>query len=332
MELGEEPDGQLLSPEDYGALFIQFARALKAVDPSIELGGPSFQTDIGSWRYWPNAANERNWILRFLSYLDSHGHKSDFSFFSFEWYPFDNLNEPPAGQLIVQPQLMRSTLAHSGAPLQIPWYMTEYGYSAFAGQPEVTIAGALMNTDIALTFLSLGGRRAYLYGYEPQRLIKEKEPGATYGNLALFLADDEGQARQPFATYYAARLLTRIWLKPGVAPHRIVKADVKNSAGSPTRWIAAYAAMRPDGMLSVVLLNKDPWRAHHASVGMRNAPALNGPVDVYQYSGRQYVWHPGGVNGYAEPDKPPERKSLSSAPSDGFDLPPFSITVLRWRV
>jgi hypothetical protein len=42
IEMGEEPDGQKMQPEDYGALYLQFAAAIHKVDPTLKLGGPVF--------------------------------------------------------------------------------------------------------------------------------------------------------------------------------------------------------------------------------------------------------------------------------------------------
>src|SRR2546430_16379091 len=46
VELSEEPDGQYVTPDDFGALYIQFAEAIHRVDPSLRLGGPSLQEII----------------------------------------------------------------------------------------------------------------------------------------------------------------------------------------------------------------------------------------------------------------------------------------------
>ena len=42
IEMGEEPDGHYTNPEDYAALYIQWATALHKLDPKLKLGGPHF--------------------------------------------------------------------------------------------------------------------------------------------------------------------------------------------------------------------------------------------------------------------------------------------------
>ena len=152
VELGEEPDGQYASPEDYGALYVQWANALHRENPALKLGGPSFQTAVDGWLAWPDAQGNRSWLNRFLGYLKARGHLDDFAFFSFEWYPFDNVCGPAAPQLALEPGMLENALARlqrEGLSRRIPWLITEYGYSAFAGQAEMELPGALLNAEIA---------------------------------------------------------------------------------------------------------------------------------------------------------------------------------------
>jgi hypothetical protein len=43
IELGEEPDGQFVAPEDFAALYLQFEKTIHRISPALQLGGPSLQ-------------------------------------------------------------------------------------------------------------------------------------------------------------------------------------------------------------------------------------------------------------------------------------------------
>ncbi len=337
LELGEEPDGQYCSPEDYGALYVQWADALHRVDPSVQLGGPSFQTAIDGWITWPDRQGNRSWLNRFLNYLKAQGHLADFTFFSLEWYPFDNVCAPPSPQLALAPSLMENALARlqaEGLPQKIPWLISEYGYSAFAGQSEMEMPGALLNAEIAAQFLTLGGSAAYVYGYEPGMPVKEKDGPNSWGNLTLLLSNNDRQSLKPLPTYYAARLLTQQWAMPGSnAAHAAYKAvsDIRNRLGLPL--VTAYALHRPDGQWAILLLNKDPKQAHRVTVRFqlagRKAAAFTAPADLYQYGPAQYQWYPNKAHGFPSPDLPPFHRQIFG---DVITLPPYTLAIVRGRV
>lgn len=339
MELGEEPDGQYASPEDYGALYVQWAEALHSIDPQLRLGGPSFQTAIDGWVAWPDAHGNRSWLNRFLAYLKSRGHSSDFAFFSVEWYPFDHVGGPFPAQLAMEPSLLANSLVQlqrEGLSSNIPWYITEYGYSAFAGQAEMDWPGALLNTEIVAQFLTLGGSRAYLYGYEPNSPIQEPAGGTkSWGNLAIWLADEKGQAAKPLPAYYVARLLTQAWAQSATRKQqKLYRTQIpcKDKHGLPL--VTAYTVHRPDDCWSVLLINKDAKQAHTVAVQFQTAmgrkpKSFTGSVDLWQYSSAQYVWHPNKAKGYPSPDLPPVHRVTAASE---FILPPYSLSVVRGRV
>ena len=336
VELGEEPDGQYITPEDFGALYLQFADAIHRVDPTLQLGGPSFQEILPS----PNPIypiDNATWMRRFLAYLKDRSRLADFAFFSFEWYPFDNVCAPTAPQLARAQRMLKEameSLEHRGTvPRNIPWIISEYGYSAFAGRAELSIEGALMHADIVGEFLKLGGDQAFLYGYAPDVVIEERD--CTAGNNMLFSMDDDGKIEHRFATYFAARLLTQEWLLPGDKPHDIYPAssDIKDDSGN--ELVVAYAVRRPDGLWSLLLINKDPKRSFEVSLAFRNGPngteaKMKLPIDVYQYSEQQYQLGGSLKDPFPIRAQDPRHEIIQSLNGlKSLSLPPYSLTVVR---
>jgi len=89
VEMGEEPDGHYMLPEDYAALYIQFAAALHGLDAKLKLGGPIFTGVNKDIETWPDAQGRTSWTRRFIDYLKEHGKLQELAFFSFEHYPME---------------------------------------------------------------------------------------------------------------------------------------------------------------------------------------------------------------------------------------------------
>ena len=340
VELGEEPDGQYVTPEDFGALYLQWATAIHNVDPNLKLGGPSFQEIMPDDEERPLRLGNSEWIRRFFRYLKRHGRLSDYAFFSFEWYPFDDVCAPVAPQLAAAPKLLENAvheMERRGLSRQIPWIISEYGYSAFAARAEISIEGALLNADIVGKFLTLGGDQAFLFGYSPGLVSRDFSCNA--GGIMLFSRDENGDIRHRFATYFGARLVTQEWLKPGNEVHEIYPAssNVRNAKGE--ELVTAYAVHRPDGLWSVLLINKDPKRSFEANVIFRKAfsestGGFEGPLDEYQYSARQYLLGGPAENPYPVKADEPEHRVIEATRlrATPILLPPYSLTVIRGSV
>jgi hypothetical protein len=343
IELGEEPDGQHAAPEHYGALYLQFARAVHDVDPSLITGGPGFQSEVEGWNAFADGKGERSWMKRFVSYLRERGRLGDFGFFSFEWYPFDDMCEPPVWQLIEHPELMVRAfkrLDADGVPRNIPWIITEYGYSSFAGRAEVELPAAILNAEIVAQFLTLGGRAAYYYGLEPNTPIRELEgcrrhPDRLWGNLMMIQAGPDGQARWRLPAYYGAKMLVEEWAGRTGARRQTFRLSILEGAATPDE-VSAYAVRRPDESWALLVLNKGGDRRRLSSVRFRGADGggadWSGPLDVIQYSPRQFVWKANGANGRPARSEPPVRFRSAQGRPLGIELPPQSLTVVRGPV
>jgi hypothetical protein len=155
VEMGEEPDGKHTMPEDYAALYLQWATALHRVDPKLKLGGPIFEGVDEDITLWPDAQGRISWMGRFVDYLKAHGRIADLSFVSFEHYPFEAC-EITWKTLYSEPQLMKHILQvwrADGVPANVPLMVTESHLAAELTGPMSTIFAGLWLSDNVGSFL-----------------------------------------------------------------------------------------------------------------------------------------------------------------------------------
>ncbi|MGO9458960.1 MAG: discoidin domain-containing protein [Rhodomicrobium sp.] len=336
IELGEEPDGQYISPEHYAALFIQFADAIRRENPSLVMGGPGFQSEVDGWNSIPDNRGRTSWMKRFLTYMENRNRIADFGFFSFEWYPFDDLCEDsPSQQLMHHPKLVKQTLrrlGEDGVPKNIPWIITEFGYSSFAGQREVELPAALLNAEIIAQYLMAGIKTTYLYGIEPNEPIRDGAACDTWGNLMALQSGEGGKIEWRLPTFYGAKLAGGEWLGAPDGVHSLYRTRIAGTDGSDAS-LAAYAVHRPDDQWAVLILNKDSVRTRVIDVRFgganSNAARWRGPHDVLQYSPKQYAWIPNRDDGHPKFSEPPAQYRTESGKPLSLSLPPMSITVVR---
>src|SRR6516164_5172012 len=170
IEMGEEPDGKHAMPEDYGALYLQWASAIHKVDPKLKLGGPVFEGVNEDIRVWPDAQGRTSWMGRFVDYLKAHGHLADLAFVSFEHYPYGRCNISWK-DLYREPQLMKHILdvwREDGVPKNVPLMVTESSLAAGLNGHMSTIFGALWLADSIGSFFEGGGTAYYHSPIQPQ--------------------------------------------------------------------------------------------------------------------------------------------------------------------
>lgn len=334
VEMGEEPDGQYMLPEDYGALYLQWASALHRVDPGLKLGGPVFQGVNEDILVWPDDQAKTSWLGRFLDYLKSHGRLNDLAFMSFEHYPYEPC-KIQWSSLYDEPKLVSHILQvwrDDGLPPNVPKFITESNIAWSTGESFVDIFSALWLADYAGSFLTAGGDALYYFHYLPMGVHAgcNDSPG-TFG---MFTADAEYRIQQPIAQFFASQLINLEWVQPGSGEHQLFSAasDEVDPAGHVL--VTAYAVLRPDGKWSLMMVNRDQQNAHGVHVVFQNTATgktrvFSGPTTMLTFGKAQYQWHPKDKAGFADPDGPVASTTIDARGDMPFDLPAASITVLR---
>ncbi len=330
--IGLEPDGQNIAPEDFAEMYRQTAAAIRAVAPRMKLAGPGLQDAVSDT--WLDDTPDHSWTRRFLQDLRARGGSGDLNDFTYEHYPFDT----PCGAIDTKLRGADRALADGvarlrsdGVPATMPLSLVEYGMSAFSGQNAVEMPEGLFGADMVARFLTLGGRQTFMLGYGPEQLFEPENECAGYGELMLYGQDARGRVSWHTPAFWGAAMLSQQWAMPGHGEHTLYRADWHAPKTSLTDAITAYPLRRPDGRLSLLVINRDARHAHRVGISViahtgNRATDLRGPYELVQYGPAQYVWQADGVNGHPTRDDPPHQTVAEGGP---IVLPAYSITVLR---
>jgi hypothetical protein len=354
VEIGEEPDGKHTLPEDYAALYLQWATALHKVDPKLRLGGPIFEGVNLDIEVWPDAQGKTSWMGRFFDYLKSHNRLEDLSFVSFEHYPFEPC-KLQWSDLYDEASLVRNILdvwRDDGLPPGVPMFITESNIAAGSDESFLDIFAALWWSDYVGAFLDAGGKAVYYFHYIPlgEGLACQ---GTSPGTFGMFTTDAKYQIQQPNAQYFASQMINLEWVQPGSGEHRIFPSgsDITDAAGHVL--VTSYAVLRPDGEWSLMLVNKDQENAYPVRILFQDEKRgeekfFAGPVSMVTFGREQYQWHSNtklGLGysetgddrheanvGHADPDGPAARSTIAATDQTSFQLPKSSVTVLRGKL
>ncbi len=317
IEMGEECDGKHTMPEDYGALYCQWATAIHKLTPGAKLGGPVFEGVDKDITLWADDQGRTSWMGRFIDYLKAHGHLADLSFMSFEHYPFlVNGASPPDewDTLYLEPGIMKHVLKmwrDDGVPKEVPLIISESGITAGGGRRGYmgVTGNSIWECDALGTFFQQGGtafyRPAINNGAGGRRGGGGPPGGGTYGS-------------PQYTPFTSAHLINFEWLQHDAGANEIFPAwaDLVDAAGR--NVITAYAVHRPDEKWALMLINHDLHAAHPIHLVIEDANhaqrAFTGQITLVQYCNTPAQ----NVN------------TTQTANSQGmYDLPSGSITVIR---
>ena len=334
VEMDEEADGQYYMPEDYAALYIQFADAIHKVDPTLKLGGPVFQGINQDVSVWPDARGRKSWFGRFYDYLKSHNHHRDLSFVSFEIYPYDACTMKWE-DLYRCRELTQKTLQafrDDGLPAAIPLMNTESNLCGSLSVYMSDIFSALWLADNVGSFFAEGGTLYIHSPIEPSVIEHGCQGWAIWGNA---LWDRDAKIICYTAFYYASRMINDEWVKHRSGTHHLYSGDVGIEDPAGNALVTSYAVRRPDGQWALLLINKDRENAHPVRITFESSGEtghFSGTIRITTFGSEQYVWQGADATARADPNLPPVVSSIDASAQTVFTLPKASINVLRGEV
>ncbi|MFI1068460.1 cellulose-binding protein [Streptomyces puniciscabiei] len=297
------------SPTAYANNLVAYAKAMKAVDPTVKIG--AVLTTPG---YWPDAVkapgDNADWNHTVLSIA---GKSIDFVII--HWYPggtgtADLLNTPAkiAGATSAVRSLIHTYAGAHAASVEIAVTETDSSMSPV----NTSQAAALFAPDTYMSWLEHGAVSVDWWdlhngmGTAPTTVNGETEyldqgvlsSGKCVGGTC------EPARETPFPTYWGIRSLTAL-AQPG---------DTMVRASSANPSVAVHAVRGSNGGLNVMLINKNPQNAAQVSLS---------------YAG--YTPAPGTVTtvSYAKGDTALTTATRGTAAAQ--TLPPYSITTLQLK-
>ncbi len=267
------------SPATYATNVVQYAKAMKAVDPTIKVGAVLTLPGNG----WPDgvvaSGDSGDWNQTVLPIVGPY-----VDFVIVHYYPAGPTSDADALQQVQRlpgelAQLRQEIDQYAGpdAPhIGIAVTETENTYQADT-QP-----GALYNADVYFTALENG---TFTVDYWDTRngmgTVTTAPDGATdYGDGGLLSSGNcnssnicEPPLNTPFPAYYAIQMLSKV-AQPG---------DTLVKAGSDNPLVSVHAARNTNGDLSVELVNEDPANAHTVNLSYAGWTPSSDPPTVYAY-------------------------------------------------
>lgn len=262
------------SATTYATNLVQYASAMKAVDPSIKIG--AVLTTPGAWPDGITGPGDTaDWNHTVLSIA---GSKIDFVVV--HHYPIGNsqtdLLRKPQAEIPGMASTLRSLInqyAGSNAP-NVGIAVTEANANAY----KDTSPNGLFAPDEYLTWMESGAFTLdwwNLHNGTDCSKVTTVEGATDYddGGILSSGASCEPPLNTPFPPYYGVQMITRL----GSAGDSLVQARSTNAL------VSAHAVRRTNGDVDVMLINKDPADDAQVTLSYSGFTPAAGTPTVYSY-------------------------------------------------
>jgi hypothetical protein len=329
-QVGNETEGNWetggpINTRDYVRRYIQFYDAMKAVDPTIIVTGPVAGGLMGS----SNLYDGKTVTQDFISILHAQGKDAYIEALDFHWYPnWGGYSEAAALDSVNlmdnYPATIASWLSGVANASTIPVMMTEFNVDPGDQHFQVTLPNALFVSDALGRFIRGFGDRGFTNIWSALG-GGSASTSLTGGSLGCIQTQNNAYQYQERPSYWAEWLMTNAWSRGGDAGTHVL-ASV---SGAPS-LLPSYATIRPDGLLSLMVINKDPSNSFAATLNL-NGFTPNSTASGWRFDSTNYAWTTASLPYHASPDTAPTT-FLQTGVSSSFPATfgPYSITVLQF--
>jgi hypothetical protein len=329
-QIGNEMDGTWetggpINAEDYVTRYMQFAQAMYAVDPNIIITGPV----ASSWNASSNMYDGNSMIQDFVDYLVNDGGTTDVGAIDFHWYPF--YSSASSATVLASPQQWAQVSSYinnwiSALPQAstIPIILSEYNSNSSAG-PTMTVelTNGLWLVDWLGQFITYFGSRGFTNLWD---VLNGGAVSQVSGDLGYLQVESNAYQFQPRADYWAMQMMTNDWASPGDNKAHALVATAVTVAGNPSTLLDAYTDYRPDGILSLIVDNKDANNTYSTSVSIEGFTSSSN-VKTWTFDSNNYAWETSSLPYHATPDLPPTQSTIViSGNTFSYTFPTSSIT------
>lgn len=329
-QIGNETEGTWetggpINAQDYVRRYIEFYDAMKAEDPSIIVTGPV----AGGLLDAANLYDGKTVTQDFISLLHTQGKDAYINALDFHWYPnYGNYTEATALASVTlmdnYPATIQSWLSGVTNASAIPVMMTEFNVDPGDEHFQVILPEGMWVADALGRFIKGFGNRGFtnLWGALGG---SSAVVSLTGGGLSYLQTEVNANQYQERPSYWAEKLMTNQWTIPGDSTSHALVSSVSSQSLLP-----AYADYRPDGVLSLMVVNKDPGNSYATTVNL-GAFTPNGTANAWRFDSSNYAWTTASLPYHAAPDTAPTTFTQAGvASSFPMTFGPYSITVLQF--
>ncbi len=336
-QVGNELDGAWeeagpVSAKMYAEKFIQFARAMKAIDPSIKVFGPVLAgADFAGQA--SGDFNAKSWMATFLEYVGAR-EKTDQKKYcdgvDFHSYPYWFENKPDPEEMLERSDyvnqrsdtLLSMIKEYLLGPDSVSVFMSEFNSS-------VVMSSLLQKPINGICMANMYGGFASHFGSRGMTVIWDSYeglavgPDGTSGSLSLFNAADKllhtSLICPPNAVFWSSYIYGNLWISAGKTLRNAV------SVYKPEDGIRAYTVTSGDGFrIMLVNISLDTLQIKTTLHNMNSAITH---ANIFHWGDREFRWNGTGNDAFAMPNCGPSSKRDAVAALGAITLPPNCMAV-----